>query len=535
MSKNSLNVLGKKLAEKTGLSQQEAELFIKKMFDVVNEGLQDDKQVKVKWLGTFKVTSVKDRESVDVNTGERIVIDGRDKISFTPDNILKEIVNKPFAQFETVVVNDGVEFDEIDKKFEAEEQMNENQQVKESKEQMVENQQVAEAEKPLNANPQVAEAEASDVIDFLDESDTSAVTDKPEILSVSNEVVVIGDSETSNAASSQTSDEAFPEIITETIVQNSVDEMKPAVNEPEEVQKEQEQVQAPEVQLKEDAQNEPEVQLKENVQDEPEVQDKEDVLEEQKIRNESETQNELKTQNEPEESVQDESEADAELETESYDTFESTKKGIVIPRYLVIVACFLMVALIGGIGWFAFNYGKMAAQRDHLALQLDSYQQDANKPKAASAPPSQEEIMRKKAIEDSIRMVKASEAVKMAEAEGKQIDENASLDVDKNKSEAGTKKHAEDMKAAAAKKQAENASAKAASKYNQDVRVRTGAYRIVGVAEVVTAREGQTIEAISKRYFGPGMECYVEALNGSGKLKAGQKVKIPKLELKKKK
>ena len=572
MSKNSLNVLGKKLAEKTGLSQQEAELFIKKMFDVVNEGLQDDKQVKVKWLGTFKVTSVKDRESVDVNTGERIVIDGRDKISFTPDNILKEIVNKPFAQFETVVVNDGVEFDEIDRKFEAEEQMVENQQVKESKEQMVENQQTeeseeqmnenqqtAEAEKPLNANPQVAEAEASDVIDFLDESDTSAVTDKTETLSVSNEVVVIGDSETSNAASSQTSNEAFPEIITETIVQNSVDEMKPAVNEPGEVQKEQEQVQAPEVQLKEDAQNE------------PEVQDKEDVLEEQKTRNEPETQNELKTQNEPEESVQDESEADAEIETESYDTFESTKKGIVIPRYLVIVACFFMVALIGGIGWFAFNYGKMAAQRDHLALQLDSYQQDANKPKAASAPPSQEEIMRKKAIEDSIRMVQASEAVKMAEAEGKQIDENASLDVDKNKSEAGTKKqletqkqaaaqktaeakklmeaqktaeakkvaeakkHAEDMKAAAAKKQAENASAKAASKYNQDVRVRTGAYRIVGVAEVVTAREGQTIEAISKRYFGPGMECYVEALNGSGKLKAGQKVKIPKLELKKKK
>lgn len=540
MSKNSLNVLGKKLAEKTGLSQQEAELFIKKMFDVVNEGLQDDKQVKVKWLGTFKVTSVKDRESVDVNTGERIVIDGRDKISFTPDNILKEIVNKPFAQFETVVVNDGVEFDEIDKKFEAEEQMNENQQVKESKEQMVENQQTEESEEQMNENQQTAEA--SDVIDFLDESDTSAVTDKTETLSVSNEVVIIGDSETSNAASSQISNEAFPEIITETIVQNSVDEMNPAVNEPEEVQKEQEQVQAPEVQLKENAQNEPEVQIKENAQDELEIQDKEDVLEEQKTRNEPET------QNEPEESVQDESEADAEIETESYDTFESTKKGIVIPRYLVIVACFLMVALIGGIGWFAFNYGKMAAQRDHLALQLDSYQQDANKPKAASAPPSQEEIMRKKAIEDSIRMVKASEAVKMAEAEGKQIDENASLDVDKNKSEAGTKKqletqkqaaeakkHAEDMKAAAAKKQAENASAKAASKYNQDVRVRTGAYRIVGVAEVVTAREGQTIEAISKRYFGPGMECYVEALNGSGKLKAGQKVKIPKLELKKKK
>ena len=336
MSKNSLNVLGKKLAEKTGLSQQEAELFIKKMFDVVNEGLQDDKQVKVKWLGTFKVTSVKDRESVDVNTGERIVIDGRDKISFTPDNILKEIVNKPFAQFETVVVNDGVEFDEIDKKFEAEEQMNENQQVKESKEQMVENQQTeeseeqmnenqqtAEAEKPLNANPQVAEAEASDVIDFLDESDTSAVTDKTETLSVSNEVVVIGDSETSNEASSQisneassqisneassqTSNEAFPEIITETIVQNSVDVMKPAVNEPEEVQKEQEQVQKEQEQVQKEQEQvqAPEVQLKEDAQNEPEVQDKVNV------------------QDEPEESVQDESEADAEIEPESYEDRKS--------------------------------------------------------------------------------------------------------------------------------------------------------------------------------------------------------------------
>ena len=557
MSKNSLNVLGKKLAEKTGLSQHEAELFIKKMFDVVNEGLQDDKQVKVKWLGTFKVTSVKDRESVDVNTGERIVIDGRDKISFTPDNILKEIVNKPFAQFETVVVNDGVEFDEIDRKFEAEEQMIENPQTEESKEQLPEIQQGDEAEKSLNENPPIDEAEASDVIDFLDDAETPSVNDESETSLVSNEVVVIGDTEAGN--------DAFSEIITETIVQKSVDEMKPAVNVPEEVQKEPEQVQSPEVQGKEDVLEEQEVRNKESVLDEQEVQDEEDVLEEQKTQNNPEALNEPETQNKPEESVADESEADSEMETESYDTFESTKKGIVIPRYLVIVACCLMVALIGGIGWFAFNYGKMAAQRDHLALQLDGYQQDANKPKAASVPPTQEEIMRKKAIEDSIRMVQASEAVKMAEAEGKQIDENASLNADKQKTDAEAnkqietqkqaaakkqeeakklmeaqkaaeaKKVAEAKKAAAAQKQAENASAKAASKYNQDARIRTGAYRIVGVAEVVTAREGQTIEAISKRYFGPGMECYVEALNGSGKLKAGQKVKIPKLELKKKK
>ena len=117
MSKFSLNTLGKLLADKSGLSQVEAELFIRKMFDVCNQGLDADKQVKIKWLGTFKVQATKDRESINVNTGERFTIEGRDKLTFTPDNILKEIVNKPFAQFETVVVNDGVDFDEIDEKF----------------------------------------------------------------------------------------------------------------------------------------------------------------------------------------------------------------------------------------------------------------------------------------------------------------------------------------------------------------------------------------------------------------------------------
>ena len=121
MSKFSLNSLGKALSEKSGLTPVEAELFIRKMFDVCNQGLDQDKLVKIKWLGTFKVQAVKDRESINVNTGERIVIEGRDKLSFTPDNILKEIVNKPFAQFETVVVNDGVDFDAIDKKFDEEE------------------------------------------------------------------------------------------------------------------------------------------------------------------------------------------------------------------------------------------------------------------------------------------------------------------------------------------------------------------------------------------------------------------------------
>ena len=201
MSKNSLTVLAQKLAEKTGISQQDAELFIRKMFDVANEGLQADKQVKMKWLGTFKVTSVKDRESVDVNTGERIVIEGRDKISFTPDTILKEIINKPFAQFETVVVNDGVEFDEIDRKFEAEELLAENRQMNEAEE-IPEPLDASEASDDTSVATGISEisdtsdasdtsessdtSETSDVIDFLDESEAPSVSDK---------VVVIGESE----------------------------------------------------------------------------------------------------------------------------------------------------------------------------------------------------------------------------------------------------------------------------------------------------------------------------------------------------
>lgn len=517
MSKNSLTVLAQKLAEKTGISQQDAELFIRKMFDVVNEGLQADKQVKMKWLGTFKVTSVKDRESVDVNTGERIVIEGRDKISFTPDTILKEIINKPFAQFETVVVNDGVEFDEIDRKFEAEEQLAENQQMDEAEEipEPLDGSETLEETSEATGTSEISDtietsdtseisdtSETSDVIDFLDESEAPSVSDK---------VVVIGESEPQYDAS--------PEIITETIVEKSVKEMKD----------EDEPTLVPE--------STPEPTLEPTPEPEQiSAPDSEPVVE-SACASDSETSE----------------------DSESYDTFESTKKGVVIPRYLVIVACFIIVALIGGIGWFAFNYGKMAAQRDHLALQLDNFHQGNKAAKPTPAPLSQEEIMRKKAIEDSIRMAQASEAVKMAEADGKQADKKDSLLAAKQQKDAEAKKQAELIKQNEAKKQAEakklaeikklaeakkaaeakkhqaeKAAAHASAKYDQDARVRTGAYRIVGVAEVVTAREGQTIEAISKRYFGPGMECYVEALNGSGKLKAGQKVKIPKLELKKK-
>ena len=112
MGKISIQDLSSVLVEKRGLTKKEASNFISEMFDIVQQELEKDKLVKIKGLGTFKIIDVDDRESVNVNTGERVLIEGHGKITFTPDSLMKELVNKPFSQFETVVLNDGVEFEE---------------------------------------------------------------------------------------------------------------------------------------------------------------------------------------------------------------------------------------------------------------------------------------------------------------------------------------------------------------------------------------------------------------------------------------
>ena len=519
MSKISLSDLAQRLAEKSGISLQDAELFIRKMFDVANEGLQSDKLVKMKWLGTFKVMAVQDRESVDVNTGERIIIEGRDKISFTPDNILKEIVNKPFAQFETVVVNDGVDFDEIDRKFENAE---EDGSVFDSTLECVPDSENSSLESFVEQDSPAT----SCVIDFLDEENDAPVSD---------EMIVIGEKRLSQENVAEP-EEKKPEGSEPAATEPAV--FKPAVSEPEESEFATSELETKESEVP--AQNE----VESVVSDE----ENESTLTE-------ETPIAEKVPSDEENSITEipiEEEASSDEETPSSDE-ETDKRNVVLPRYLVIAASVVFLAMIGGFGWFAFNYGKMAAQRDHLALQLDNYQQIAAEKKApAKSAPTQEEILRKKAIEDSVRMAQASEVVKKAENAGQNMDamvDKQSIDVKsaeakKNleakkladaKKQQETKKLAEAKKKEEARKQAEKHAAQASSKYDQDVRVRTGAYRIIGVSEVVTAREGQTIKSLSQKYLGPGMECYVEALNGTSLLKSGQKVKIPKLELKKKK
>ena len=476
MSKNSLNGLADKLAEKSGLSQIEAELFIRKMFDVCHQGLAADKIVKMRWLGTFKVTSVKERESVDVNTGERIVIEGRDKISFTPDNILKEIVNKPFAQFETVIVNDGVDFESIDKKYEDSLEDEEQEESLEKPKPIIEVVEPTETPLPDVVSEETIQAEAvsssepttSGVIDFLD---------VPENPSEDSSVVVVGEDSTIEPQTT-----VSQEVPTEEISSSVSDDIQAGSRE-------------------------------ENSNAEIEAETDAEIGADAKI----------------------EAETDAEIEAD--DEVEIRRRHFIIPKYVVIIASFTLLLLIGGLGWFAFNYGQMAAQRDHLELQLAQYKTDKNVVAKPANVKSQEQLLQEKARQDSLRMAKANDAIKAAE----RADSLKSAAVDKEISVKNLKadeKSAELKKKSATDKKQDKAAEHAkvvSDKYDSDPRVRTGAYSIVGVDQVVTVGEHQTMATLSKRYLGPGMECYIEALNGTSTIKSGQKVKIPKLELKKKK
>ena len=476
MSKNSLNGLADKLAEKSGLSQIEAELFIRKMFDVCHQGLAADKIVKMRWLGTFKVTSVKERESVDVNTGERIVIEGRDKLSFTPDNILKEIVNRPFAQFETVIVNDGVDFESIDKKYEDSLEDEEQEESLEKPKPIIEVVEPTETPLPDVISEETTQAEAvsssepttSGVIDFLD---------VPENPSEDSSVVVIGEDSTiepQTTVSQEVPTEEIPSSVSDDIQADSREENSNA---------------------------------------------------------------EIEAETDAEIEADDEVEAETDAEIEADDEVEIRRRHFIIPKYMVIIASFTLLLLIGGLGWFAFNYGQMAAQRDHLELQLAQYKTDKNVVSKPANVKSQEQLLQEKARQDSLRMAKANDAIKAAE----RADSLKSAAVDKEMSVKNLKadeKSAELKKKSATDKKQDKAAEHAnvvSDKYDSDPRVRTGAYRIVGVDQVVTVGEHQTMATLSKRYLGPGMECYIEALNGTSTIKSGQKIKIPKLELKKKK
>lgn len=529
MSKSSLSVLAKAVASKRGLTQAEAERFIATMFEVAGDGIQEDKLLKMKWLGTFKITSVKDRESVDVNTGERILIEGRDKISFTPDNILKEIVNKPFAQFETVVVNDGIDFSDIDEKFANMEREEEELQLQ--KEQECHDEEVVQEEQKEELSQeeeQPQEEEHSQEVELNENLSQEAKKSQESLLDAELQSQEGGKKdELSQEANTPISEETVAlsselknaEISEDNISVTSEDNISQTSDDT--ISKTEENGIPEEVGMLISH-------LKENKSEAEEI----ERVEEAKVKEEAEVPKaaEAHVEKTPEEAkvvvsqsnVENKKQPEYDETLDEDEAYASDRHHLVIPKYVVALVSVVFVALLGGLCWFAFIYGKMQARQEQMEMQLKAIKpqpQPKPKPKVVAPVDTAKSVassddktdaenvlangaqtnneqtdhaqltMKKKAKQDSIRMAQANNAVKMAEK---------------------------------------------ASVYLNDPRIRTGAYRIVGVEKTVTAKSGQTLAGLSKLYLGPGMECYMQAINGCSEIKPGQKVKIPKLELKRK-
>ena len=444
-----VNDFARELSERYGLSLSDASDFIGAMFDVVNEELDDtDSSVKIKGFGTFKVSAVSARASVDVNTGERIIIDGRNKISFTPEVLLRDRVNRPFVQFETVVLNDGVDFSEID------DEMNE------LSDSVIETETQGEQLSPTAPTDQPTDQSANQ----------PTPTEQPQGVQLS-----------STAPTDQPTDQ-------------SADQPTPT-----------EQPQG--VQLSSTAPT-----------DQPT--DQPSPLEPaSKVVNTEEHRDMARRLMAPKSEPIDDDNNKADEEKSANDIDESDDEGIVIggckqrsPRmmYVLTIASFVILVSIG-IGMY-FLYQRIE-EKNHVIDRLETRLYAQQDTVVAVEPQC--------VVSDTIASNDALKAADAHTAENIKKEKKDSVRASNSKAATGSKAV---MSAAP--------TATTPSDYNYDVRVRTGAYIIVGVAKVVTVQPGQSLASISKAYLGEGMECYVEVLNNCHTVKAGDKLKIPEVKLK---
>ena len=466
MSKVSITELASKLMEKHGLKRTEAELFIRQFVGVINDGLKNDKSVKVKGLGTFKVQAVSARKSVDVNTGEAIVIEGRDKISFTAEAVMRDLVNAPFAQFETVIVNDGVDFSEIDAKHEAD-----NTEAKEPTP-TVEPTPVAEPEPAVVEPTPVAEPEPA-VVEPTPVAEPEPAVVEPAPVAEPEPAVV----EPAPVAEPEpTFVEAAPAA-----------EPEPAVVEPAPV-----------------AEPEPAA-----VEPAPVAEPEPAVVEPTPIV-------------EPTAAVEDSDSDTDELEAKS----KSYKNTIIV--LASSLACVVILAVVGFVYMFS-QIEKRDNRIAHLETQTATLADRMMKTHMSPAPAANQPAANDEADNILAANEQKIEAAQKADKENNLKTAEAKPEP-KAEPKAATKPTAE-AKAHAAKSAP---SILSQSAYDKDPRVRTGAYVITGIANTVAVKAGQTMSSLSKTYLGPGMECYLEAVNGGNReLKAGEKIKIPALKTKK--
>ena len=429
--------LARFLVEKHGIKLADAELFISLMTEIINEGVHSERQVKIKGLGTFKLTSVSSRESIDVNTGERIVIEGRDKLSFTPDNAMKELVNQPFSQFETVVVNDGVELED------------------EYKDQV-------EETAPADEKKEIVEEKAVEEIELPREEPV-----KP--------IAIVSEN---SAEKMSVKEEKQEDKVQETISETNVSEV-------EQIETAQETIETASDNVAKDEE--------EALESSPEKEDDPMVEETDSRVNDNEDTENISTVNTPH------------------------KSSYIKPLVVGFVALFVVL-----IGTICFMFMKLCQQNEQIynfkmevqTLQLELLKKQYSTMKGCS------KVMKPVAV-----------AEKPAPAEKKSVSV-----AEKPTPVTGKSTSVAERPTSVAEKPVSSKEEDAYEALNEsDARVRTGAYRIVGVKQVIKVKHGQTLSSISRLYLGPGMECYIEVMNKNKELKEGDRVKIPELKRKHKK
>ena len=472
-----VNDFARELSEKYGLSLSDASDFIGAMFDLVNEELDDtDSSVKIKGFGTFKVSAVSARASVDVNTGERIIIDGRNKISFTPEVLLRDRVNRPFVQFETVVLNDGVDFSEID------DEMNElSDSVIETETQGVQLSPTAPTDQLTDQSAnQPTPTEQSQGVQLSPTAPTDQLTDQSANQPTSTEQpqgVQLSPTAPTNQLTDQSANQSTPTEQSQGVLLSSTAPTGQPTDQP--------------------SPSEPA----------------------SKVVNTEEHRDMARRLMAPKSEPIDDDNNKADEEKSANDIDESDDEGIVIggckqrsPRmmYVLTIASFVILVSIG-IGMY-FLYQRIE-EKNHVIDRLETRlyaQQDT----AVAVEPQC-------VVSDTIASNDALKAADAHTAENIKKEKKYSVRASNSKAATGS---ASVVSAAP--------TATTPSDYNYDVRVRTGAYIIVGVAKVVTVQPGQSLASISKAYLGEGMECYVEVLNNCHTVKAGDKLKIPEVKLK---
>lgn len=487
--------LAKIVADRYDMHQQDAEKFMDDMFSLIRSALINDEQVKIKGLGTFKVQTVKERASVNVNTGEKVMINSHDRISFTPDATMRDSVNKPFAHFVTVPLNEGVVFDDMDDMSK-----------------------VADSTEHKGRN---LKSDGYDILEHSAETTVTANTDTgvktdTGINTGQEDIVETLSSELQPAASLK---KAGQEDIVETVATPVDNVSNVAAHEAETaIPKADQHERKAVMQMVQDDENRVDNSEQDEIgNDMPEQSaGKLNVMAidtaEDSISGEENKEPAIVSLSEPEEYKTNDN------QTEENTTAMSDEKNLNPSvaedndhSFLISLLLGLAVFVVGVIVGRATADITMQDVKAYLGLKPEVKVHVIYKRLPAPSPEKKDSTAGKKDVPT---------------AENKKVAPAAVGKTDKK-----TIKVADTEKKPVEKKAADKPMAN--ENYNKDPRVRTGAYIITGVQQTVNAAEGETVASISKRYLGPGMECYVEALNGKT-ISAGQKVKIPALKLKKK-